>query len=59
MTDDEGFIFIDRDGTTFETILNYLRSGTLVIPPYVAKESLRVEADFYGIQPIIDVVASF
>ena len=31
-TDEEGYVFIDRDGTHFGIILNFLRSGRVTLP---------------------------
>ena len=50
-TDDKGAIWIDRDPTYFQYILNYLRSGGK--PPLTESmkelKSLSIEADFYGL----------
>jgi hypothetical protein len=48
--DSDGNPFIDRDGTHFRLILNYLRSGKFVFPsdPVTLREVL-IEADFYQI----------
>lgn len=52
---EDGAFFIDRDGTHFRYILNYLRTGKLNLPkdPTLVKELLE-EAEFYQIQGIID-----
>jgi len=42
-------IFIDRDGDAFAPLLNYLRTGTLSIPPSTTEDAVRREADFYCI----------
>ena len=51
---EDGSYFIDRDGTHFQYILNYLRTGQLVLPEdkIVCKE-LLIEAEFYQIQGIL------
>lgn len=53
-TDDDGVVFIDRDPTHFQHILNFLRGG---IVPSIDNESQRqsilCEADFYNIRPLI------
>jgi hypothetical protein len=45
----EEALFIDRDGETFGPLLNFLRTGELIIPPGVSETSLRLEADYYCI----------
>ena len=52
---EDGALFIDRDGTHFRYILNYLRTGKLTLPTDAtfAKELLE-EAEFYQIQGMID-----
>jgi len=52
---EDGAFFIDRDGTYFRFILNYLRTGKLALPTDAtfAKELLE-EAEFYQIQGMID-----
>lgn len=44
-----GELFIDRDGDAFAPLLNYMRTGTLSIPPSTSEEAVRAEADFYCI----------
>jgi len=45
---DDGYIFIDRDGTHFQTILNCLRSGKLSVPTSVtAATELQCEMEYY------------
>ena len=53
-TTDDGSFFIDRDGTYFLFILNYLRDGELVLPesPKFLKE-LEAEARFYQLQGVL------
>eukprot|EP01130_Rhizamoeba_saxonica_P007337 TRINITY_DN2963_c0_g1_i1.p1 TRINITY_DN2963_c0_g1~~TRINITY_DN2963_c0_g1_i1.p1 ORF type:complete len:282 (-),score=39.73 TRINITY_DN2963_c0_g1_i1:771-1583(-) len=46
----DGFYFIDRDGKYFEPILEYLRTGNVVIPKNMCVESVLREAEFYRIQ---------
>jgi hypothetical protein len=51
----DGSIFVDRDGTHFGVILNYLRDehfdlpGALAYYPLTALQSLKREFDFYSI----------
>jgi len=55
--DDAGRPFIDRDGTHFRTILNFLRSGKYVSPsdPIVVQDIL-VEADYYQIKELSQII---
>jgi BTB/POZ domain len=56
--DSEGRFFIDRDGSTFGHILNFLRCGQLVLPSDFSQlDLLAVEADFYRLDPLIDAIA--
>ena len=52
---EDGSYFIDRDGTHFRYILNYLRTGYLLVPDdkLIRKEILE-EAEFYQIRGIVD-----
>ena len=52
---EDGAFFIDRDGSHFRYILNYLRTGKLNLPKDTTfvKELLE-EAEFYQIQGMID-----
>jgi len=52
--DDQGAYLIDRSPTYFEPILNYLRSGELVIDKGVNPLGVLVEAKFYGIMSLVD-----
>ena len=52
---DDGSFFIDRDGTHFRFILNYLRDGKLILPEGATfHKELEAEATFYQIQGILD-----
>ena len=52
---EDGSFFIDRDGTHFRFILNYLRDGELILPEGATFfRELRKEAEFYQIQGILD-----
>ena len=52
---EDGAFFIDRDGTHFRFILNYLRTGKLTLPEGATfTEELKEEAEFYQIQGILD-----
>jgi hypothetical protein len=47
--DEEGYIFIDRNGSNFEILLDYLRNGILFIPSNVSLKAVVIEAQFYSI----------
>ena len=52
---EDGSYFIDRDGTHFRYILNYLRTGRLLLPEdKLVRQELLEEAEFYQIRGIID-----
>lgn len=56
--DSEGRFFIDRDGSTFGHVLNFLRCGQLVLPADFSQlDLLAVEADFYRVDPLIEAIA--
>lgn len=42
-------IFIDRNGLTFQVVLDYLRQGSVVLPHNLPRLSFIRELDFYGI----------
>ena len=51
----DGSFFIDRDGTYFRFILNYLRNGELILPEGATfLKELEAEAKFYQLQGILD-----
>ncbi|PFX18192.1 BTB/POZ domain-containing protein KCTD6, partial [Stylophora pistillata] len=51
---EDGTYFIDRDGTNFRYILNYLRTGKLLLPEdTVVRKELLSEAEFYQIEGIL------
>ena len=55
--DDSGAFFIDRDGLLFRHVLNFLRNDKLSLPhPFDDYESLRNEAEFYEIEPMIQAL---
>ena len=52
---EDGSYFLDRDGTHFRYILNYLRTGQLVVPEdNTVRRELLTEAEFYQVQGIIN-----
>lgn len=55
---EDGAYFIDRDGTHFRYILNFLRTNQLVLPDdKVVQKEVLVEAEFYQINGIMDILA--
>lgn len=51
--------FIDRDGTHFRYILNYLRDGHVVLPESaVQKKELLIEANFYQLDGLVSYIQS-
>ena len=54
---EDGSFFIDRDGTHFRFILNFLRTGKLTLPEgATCTKELEEEAEFYQIQGLIDAL---
>ena len=52
---EDGSFFIDRDGTHFRFILNYLRTGKLLLPEdKMIKKEVLAEAEFYQIHGIVE-----
>ena len=55
---EDGSFFIDRDGTHFRFILNFLRTGKLTLPEgATCTKELEEEAEFYQIQGLIDALS--
>ncbi|KAH3723410.1 hypothetical protein Pelo_17883 [Pelomyxa schiedti] len=48
--DENGALFIDRNGELFAPILDFMRTGTLFVPPTVNADAVYGEAEFYQIQ---------
>ena len=46
-SDHDNTIFIDRDGDIFQHILNYMRYGSIELPPSVPKSMFQRELDYY------------
>ena len=55
--DEDGIYFIDRDGTHFRYILNYLRTRELLVPDdKTARYELLTKATFFEVEGIIRVL---
>ncbi|XP_052801752.1 BTB/POZ domain-containing protein KCTD7-like isoform X2 [Mya arenaria] len=54
--DCDNCFFIDRDGTYFEHILNFLRDDTM--PPVNVSQVVLTEALYYGIDDLVDILKS-
>lgn len=54
----DGSFFIDRDGSHFRHVLNFLRIGSVITLPEteVGKEELAIEADFYGLEGLVKAI---
>lgn len=50
----EGAVFIDRDGTHFRHILNWLRDGTVPILDMPAYQELLREAEYYQLMGLVE-----
>ena len=56
---EDGCFFIDRDGTYFRFVLNYLRNGELILPDGATfLKELETEANFYHLRGILDELQS-
>ncbi|KAI8921797.1 hypothetical protein BC831DRAFT_552858 [Entophlyctis helioformis] len=54
LPDDAGHYFIDRNPDYFAVILDFLRTGMLVVPPALSRAALDRELDFYGLLDIVE-----
>ena len=53
-------VFIDRDGRNFHTILNFLRTGEMMMPESdIAQRELLAEADFYQLTDLLELFGRF
>ena len=56
--DDDGYVFIDRDGTHFRIILNFLRTGVLHVPESLqAANELTHELQYYQLDTCVEAGA--
>ena len=57
-TDQNGNIFIDRDGSQFRLVLNFLRDGSCCLPSAdQAVEELLMEAQYYRVRAVYRLLA--
>eukprot|EP00026_Physarum_polycephalum_P011253 Phypoly_transcript_11460.p1 GENE.Phypoly_transcript_11460~~Phypoly_transcript_11460.p1 ORF type:complete len:250 (+),score=50.89 Phypoly_transcript_11460:66-815(+) len=54
LLDENGAYFIDRNGTYFGVVLEYLRSSEISIPKDISRKSVLTEARFYLIEGLIE-----
>jgi len=52
----DGAYFIDRDPKYFRIILNYLRSGQLILESSVPIEAIKTEASYFGLVGLEEIV---
>jgi hypothetical protein len=48
--------FVDRDGDEFSYVLDYLRDGSIVLPPSIPKALFQRDLDYYEIKAQDDTV---
>ncbi|KAF7492056.1 BTB/POZ domain-containing protein KCTD8 [Sarcoptes scabiei] len=60
LKDDKGRFIIDRDGSLFRYVLNYLRSeGAINLPEHFTEHRLlRIEAEFFGLDALAKALIS-
>ena len=51
--DADGAILIDRSPDYFKPILNYFRTGEIIIDPSIGAKGVLQEAKYYGIESLI------
>eukprot|EP00240_Pyramimonas_obovata_P004431 CAMPEP_0118942846 /NCGR_PEP_ID=MMETSP1169-20130426/36980_1 /TAXON_ID=36882 /ORGANISM="Pyramimonas obovata, Strain CCMP722" /LENGTH=377 /DNA_ID=CAMNT_0006887939 /DNA_START=130 /DNA_END=1259 /DNA_ORIENTATION=- len=50
-------VFVDRDGQHFDLILSYLRGGDLIETDTKVLQRLKLEAQFYGLDPLATAIS--
>jgi hypothetical protein len=56
--DADGSVFIDRNGTHFAPILDYLRTGSFYKPKDLTLDTLFEESQFYGLDELAEFIAN-
>jgi len=52
----DGAYFLDRDPVNFRVIINYLRSGQLILDKNAHLEAIKIEASFFGLAGLEELV---
>jgi hypothetical protein len=52
--DERGHYFFDRSPEAFECVLNFYRTGKVLVSPNISKQLLKIEFDYFGI-PFEDI----
>ena len=53
----DGAYFLDRDPVNFRVVLNYLRSGQLILDKNAHLEAVKTEASFFGLADLEEFVS--
>lgn len=54
--DFRGAYMVDRDPTFFQPILNFLRTGKLILNRDVPEEAILIEAEFYHLPEVVKIL---